>query len=74
MTHLERFEKVRAAVRAAVGTEECIVMVIVMSPDEDNRFSVGANLPEEGRIELLKDVLHLYEHGDMEREAPRNVQ
>ena len=72
MTHLERFEKASAALKAA-GIEGCAIMLIIASPDDEG-FSVASNLPQEGKIRLLKDALHRYEHGDMAREAPRNIQ
>jgi hypothetical protein len=73
MTHRERFEKAKAAVQASIPQdEECVVMLIVMTPDEG--FSVMSNLSNEGKIRLLKDVLHGYEHDRMDCESPKSIQ
>ncbi len=53
-------------------TKRCVVLLFIASPGKG--FSVVSNLPHEGKIALLEDVLHGYEHGDMAREAPKNIQ
>ena len=73
MTHEERVAKAAAAMSMAIPqTEECAVLLIVASPGKG--FSVVSNLPNEGKVALLEDVLHGYEHDHMAREAPKNVQ
>jgi len=73
MTHEERFQKVHEALRSAFadGADDCGFVFILVSNSEENdesEFSILSNMEDEGKIHLMKDVIHSFEHDEMDRD------
>lgn len=77
MTHEERLKKAAAAIAAVIPSDEvCTIMLIVASPPADGtgqqpQISVGANTTNTGKKILLRNVLQMYQHGQMGPETPK---
>lgn len=60
MTHLERVEKAKEALRAALDdTDDTDYAVTVILASSDGGFSIVANVHVDCRIRMMKDAIHM---------------